>query len=323
MLAFGDLSFVNDALSFILVQLVDGIVYKLLAYIYNIYVALTKLDLFAAGTAGETIYENFTKTIYTTIAIVMIFIFAYRLLMYIMDPDGSYMPTLKTSKFIKGIVISVIFVIVAPVIFRYMSIFQFHVVSDNTIPKIVLGEDSGVDFINPGKQLSMLTLMSFYHPYDYTYSDFVSSDSKSCDDIGSGLGSDKLTDQWTNDMKQWCNADDFKVSYITSDKDIRKAIGDNVEYFWLICTICGGLVIYFMLSYAISVGTRAIKLGVLEMIAPIPILLRMFDDKTKFFDPWFNEIKKTYLELFIRIGMISLVIKLCTLVPEFIGLILG
>jgi hypothetical protein len=45
--------------------------------------------------------------------------------------------------------------------------------------------------------------------------------------------------------------------------------------------------------------------------------------KDKFYEPWFKEMKKTYLELFIRIAIIAFVIKLCTMVPIFIGMILG
>ena len=50
-------------------------------------------------------------------------------------------------------------------------------------------------------------------------------------------------------------------------------------------------------------------------------MLRMFG-RDKFFKPWFDEIKKTYLELFIRIAIIAFVIYLCTLIPTFIDVII-
>ncbi len=350
MLSFGVISFVVDGMSLIFVKLIDRFVYLLLGYIYNIYVALTKLDIFGATEEGRVMYEMFSSQIYKTIAIVMIFIFAYRLLMYIADPDGTYKSAVPTSKFIKGILYSVVMLIVAPTVFRYMSMFQFHVVSDGTITNIVLGESGGSNVINGGKQLSMITLMAFYHPYNTSYSDYVDADAWKVDENGNpkeitecsdimihgpsgdeNWGNPEATDirmKWASKMWDWCKDENaISPSIILNDDDIRKSIGDEseetgVEYFWIICTACGVGVIYFLLSYAIAVGTRAIRLGVLELVAPIPILLRMFG-KDKYYAPWFNELKKTYLELFIRIAVIAFVIKLCTMVPIFIGMILG
>lgn len=326
MLAFGSNSFITEALSLIFIRFIDYCVYSLLAYTYNIYVGLTKLDLFGGNNeAAKALYNNFSSQIYRTIAIVMIFIFAYRLLLYIMDPDGSKMPSVKTSKFIKGILLSVVLVIVAPVIFKYMGMFQFHVVSEDTIPNIIL--DTNATNINPGKQLAMITLMGFYHPYETTYNTFVDAgDATECSQIIKTVNDNDITERWSERMMEWCESEGYAPTELLEDDELRKAIGDDdsasgVEYFWVICTACGVIVIYFILMYAIAVGTRAVRLGVLQLIAPIPILMRMFDKK--YFDPWFGEIKKTYLELFVRIAIIAFTIKICTMVPIFIDIIFG
>ena len=326
MLAFGSNSFITEALSLIFIRFIDYCVYSLLAYTYNIYVGLTKLDLFGGNNeAAKALYNNFSSQIYRTIAVIMIFIFAYRLLLYIMDPDGSKMPDVKTSKFIKGILFSVVLVIVMPVIFKYMGMFQYHVVSEDTIPNIIL--DTNATSINSGKQLAMITLMGFYHPYGTKYNTCVNAtDATECSQIINMQSGDEIKERWSERMLEWCESDGYAPTELLGDEELRKAIGDDetaagVEYFWVICTACGVLVIYFILMYAIAVGTRAVRLGVLQLIAPIPILLRMFDKK--YYDPWFAEIKKTYLELFMRIAIIAFTIKVCTMVPIFIDIIFG
>ena len=314
------------------IGLIDTAVYTILAYAYHIYVGLTRLDLFGGSEASQKIYDNFSAQIYKTIAIVVIFIFAYRLLLYIMDPDGSKMPQTTTSTFIKGMLKSVVLVIIAPLIFEYMAIFQFDVVASNTIPNMILDTNNIAGVVNDGKQLAMITLMGFYHPYDKTYNDFVTGDDIPDGDQETKCNAiikqypDGVSKEWGEQMLEWCKDKNvLSPSALTQDEELRKAVADDsddgVEYFWIICTVCGCIVIYFIINYAIAVGTRAVRLGFLQLIAPIPILMKMFDEK--YYTPWFNEMKKTYLELFMRIAIISFIIKICTMVPLFIEIIFG
>ena len=342
MLPFGSIaSYVQDAFATIFIGLLDDGVYQILAVTYRIWVGITKLDLFGGSEAGERIYDEFSSRVYTVIAIVMVFIFAYRLLLYILDPGGKYMPKEKSGSLIKKMAFSIVLVILAPIIFKYLSVFQYHVVANNTIPSIVLGVEGGNRYLDNGKQITMITLMAFYHPMDTNYNTFVHntvagdenlSISQACDQIIVPVddlkdGCSTTTDacrKWREHMYDWCT-DETALSphKILHDGDLRNVIGDGngTEYFWIICTACGCAIIYFLVTYCISVGTRAVRLGFLEIIAPIPILLRSLNKK--YWDNWFAEMKKTYLELFLRIAIISFVIYMCTLVPTFIEMIAG
>ena len=346
MLAFGFSvgDFIHDAFATIFISLLDRVVYSILAVTYRIWVGITKLDLFGGSEAGEQIYDAFTGRIYTIISIVMIFIFAYRLILYILDPDGKYTSKLKENggTLIKRTILSVVLVIVAPIIFKYMSAFQYHVVANNTIPNIVLGTEGGNRYLDNGKQLAMITLMSFYHPNGTTYNTFVHNVVAGedgnivsvcneiivpADQLGDGCkdgtANPNICSSWRDSMYEWCS-DESAITpvKIINNKEVRKVIddADGTEYMWIVCTAGGCLVIYFLVAYCISIGTRAVRLGFLEIIAPIPIMLRMFDPD-KNFAPWMKEMKKTYLELFIRIAVISFVIYMCTLVPTFIEMI--
>lgn len=344
MLAFGfSISdFIHDSFATIFINMLDRVVYGILAVTYRIWVGITKLDIFGGSEAGEKIYDGFTERLYTILAIAMVFIFAYRLILYILDPDGKYQPKEKSGTLIKRIILSIILVIVAPVLFKYMAAFQYHVVSNNTIPNIILGTEGGNRYLDNGKQLAMITLMSFYHPNGTTYNTFVHNVEAGeegnivsvCDQIivptdqlgdgcKDGTANPNICASWRESMYEWC-ADEGAIAptKIIANSEVRNVIDDTggTEYMWIVCTAGACLVIYFLVAYCIAIGTRAVKLGFLEIIAPIPIMMRMFDP-AKYFTPWMDQIKKTYLELFLRIAIISFVIYMCTLVPTFIELI--
>ncbi|MCR4581620.1 MAG: hypothetical protein K5666_03825 [Bacilli bacterium] len=314
-------SFIMDAFCAIFIGLLDGVVYLLLSLIYAVWEVLAKVDIFGGGTAGEKIYEQFTARIFTVISIVMVFMVAYNIIKYIMDPDGDSVK--KTSGLVKQIIISVLMCIFAPLIFKYMAVFQYHVVANNTIPNIVLGTNGGNRKISSGKQLSMVVLMSFYHPYNTSYNDFVvNPNGDNCQDIITmNQGGDEVREEWANQMLKWCEDDGSAPQEITGHENFWSQIGEEegCEYMWIICTGVGVLVCYMLVQYCIAIGTRAVRLGFLEIIAPFPILIKPFDKTT--YDNWFKEMKTTYLELFIRIAVISFVVFVCSLIPGLISAI--
>ena len=317
--------FVHDAFLNIFLELLDTVVYSLLASLYLVWELIAKIDIFGGGSGGQVIYDTFTARIYTFIAIVMVFIFAYRLLCYIMDPDGSSKSGTSASTMIKNILTSVIMVVLAPLVFKYMSVFQYHVVANNTIPSIVLGTNGANEVIPSGKQLSMITLMSFYHPLDANYNTFVKNpNGGSCEEIIEipAFAGNQCQSVWGTVMMDWCKQNDHAPDEITTNDDLQGWVGEDegATYMWVVCTGAGVAVCYFLVQYCLALGARAARLGFLQIIAPVPLLLRIFD-KGSYFDPWFKEIKKTYLELFLRIAIISFVIFLCTLVPSILNAI--
>ena len=84
--------------------------------------------------------------------------------------------------------------VVLPVIFRYMTVFQDHVIKNNTIGAIVLGTaptSSSSKESGYGDSIGMTVLMSFYHPQGTGYNTFFDS-----------LGNLKDRDQAINECKE-------------------------------------------------------------------------------------------------------------------------
>ena len=326
MLSFG-VMWLLLAVSFIFITMLDFVSYGILGISYNLFILISKLDLFGGSSAGKVLYDGFSSRFYMVISIIMVFVFSYQLLLVIINPDDNKNGK-GMSSFVKDTVISVVLVIVCPLIFRYMSVFQNHMIQDNTIGAIVLGESSSNSKINPGKSISMIVYMSFYHPKGMTYSDFFDNDGNLLDGVCSGRSgsadeaSEDTCQAFYDDLKKWYESGSTPAA-LTSDTKLQKQIDEDggMEYWWIISNVCALIVAWFFISYTIDIATRAVKLGFLELVAPIPIFLRVFSKTKPSFDKWVQQVIKTYLELFVRLAVIFFIVELCKMVPSFISII--
>lgn len=84
------------------------------------------------------------------------------------------------------------------------------------------------------------------------------------------------------------------------------------NYMPIVSTVVGVIFIFILLSFTIDVAVRAVKLAVLRLIAPIPIIAYM-DPKgsgDESFKAWTKTLSSTYLDLFIRLAVVYFVIFL-------------
>lgn len=329
--------FITRTLGSIFVGMFDVVAYTLVSMSYRIFLAVSELDLFGGGTAGAALYEMFTKKMYLVLSVVMLFIFAYELILLLINPDGD--GTKKTTGLLKDFVISIALVVVLPVVFKYMTVFQLHVIKNNTIGALVLGTaptSSDTAETAYGDSIGMVVLMAFYHPQGAGYDSFFETtgefkgiDQAVTDCEAGGEASHDTCQSWAEALDKWnTKMQNSGLAFagfndITNNRDLINTLGDSdgSEYMWILCTGCGILVAWFFISYAIDLGTRAVKLGVLEIISPIPVMFNAIPKMKKSFETWKGELIKTYVELFVRLAIIFFIVKLCTLVPEFVEII--
>ena len=84
------------------------------------------------------------------------------------------------------------------------------------------------------------------------------------------------------------------------------------SYMPIISTVVGIVFIVIMISFTVDIAIRAIKLAVLRLIAPIPIISYMDPNGSKDggFNSWIKTLTQTYLDLFIRLAAVFFVIYL-------------
>ena len=92
-----------------------------------------------------------------------------------------------------------------------------------------------------------------------------------------------------------------------------------IHYRFLFSTVVGAATAYILFLFCIDIAMRSVKLGFLQMIAPIPII-SLCDPKSSkdgMFKKWSSTCFKTYIDLFIRLFSLYFGIYVITIIGEF------
>ena len=286
---------------------IDYVIYLAINICYQLFEVVSKVEVFSTENVGVI-----SRRIYTIIGIVMLFVFAYNIILAIVDPDSLSKGEKSVKNIVQNTIISIVLVTLFPLICEYMQIFQNHIIENNTIGNLIMGStasDSGENGQTKGAlNVSVTIFTAFYHPIDenkepVTLTECESSSVKLCSRYK------EMADNAKNGIGGLWN--------FMHDEDLNDGIyDDDMEYLFPLSTIAGVVAAYLFLSFSLDLGVRAAKLGALKLIAPIPIFLRITKPKGGQFDKWFSEFTKTYLQVFERIVIINFAMLLISFVSD-------
>ena len=286
---------------------IDYVIYLAINICYQLFEVVSKVEVFSTENVGVI-----SRRIYTIIGIVMLFVFAYNIILAIVDPDSLSKGEKSVKNIVQNTIISIVLVTLFPLICEYMQIFQNHIIENNTIGNLIMGStasDSGENGQTKGAlNVSLTIFTAFYHPIDenkepVTLTECESSSVKLCSRYK------EMADNAKNGIGGLWN--------FMHDEDLKDGIyDDDMEYLFPLSTIAGVVAAYLFLSFSLDLGVRAAKLGALKLIAPIPIFLRITKPKGGQFDKWFSEFTKTYLQVFERIVIINFAMLLISFVSD-------
>lgn len=282
---------------------IDYVIYLAINICYQLFEVVSEIEVFSAENVGVI-----SRRIYTIIGIVMLFVFAYNIILAIVDPDTLSKGDKSVKNIVQNTIISVILVTLFPLICEYMQKFQNHIVDNNTIGNLIMGSTAGNKDTSSALNVSVTIFTAFYHPLNengepVTLVECANSSAKLCSTYT------KLAEGATSNM--------IGLHKFMLDDDLIDGIyDDDMEYLFPLSTIAGVVAAYLYLSFSLDLGVRAAKLGALKLIAPIPIFLRITKPKGGQFDKWFSEFTKTYLQVFERILIINFAMLLISFVSK-------
>ncbi len=256
------------------------------------------------------------------------------------NPKNEYEKKLKNNGLIFGVLYSL----------------QHRILQQNTLGRLVLGDEftasnsssgnikkiGGITFSDAANSFASTILKTFIRinlipksertTDDSNKPDELNKDNWVCKDINSGV---------INTYKD-ANADPQKIlSFVNLDCDSASDSGffaiikaatkkatSSASYAFTYIPIMGGLTAYIfaflLLTFTIDVAIRAIKIAVLRLIAPIPVISYMSPNSKDngAMGTWAKSLMSTYLELFTRLLMVYLVIYI---IQDIIknGLVIG
>jgi len=102
---------------------------------------------------------------------------------------------------------------------------------------------------------------------------------------------------------------------------VDNIVGDetSITYLYLISTIAGIAVCYILLLYCIDLAVRSFKLAFYEIIAPLPIFMRVIPKQEKVFDNWWKAVLSCFVEVFTRMFILYLGVFFITYLPAILG----
>lgn len=319
------MTWLTDILNSIL-TFFDRIVYGLISTLYELLIYLANLDLFgmstitSSTTPNENIIVNFSSRIYALLGIFMLFKISFSILQYMVNPDDFSDKGKGFGKLVTNVLVSLVLIITVPYIFQKAYQIQGIILADNTLGKLILGQSNSENVAEGSTNAEMAEDLQFlvYGTFFSVKTDVLPScesgpvlgtkamaQNREClDDLAELLpdGANKLGDFFT--------ADNPDRRFDAFGEVVNTKNGDNqyvFNYMPVISTIAGGFIVVMLLSFCFDVAVRIIKLGFLEIIAPIPIISYMDpkqSSKDGMLGKWGKECLSTYLSLFIRIAII-------------------
>lgn len=101
-----------------------------------------------------------------------------------------------------------------------------------------------------------------------------------------------------------------EIDATTAEKDVVALMGDDkIELAFMIAIIAGVLILVFVVILCVDVVIRNLKLMLLDMLAPIPIICYA-DPKDKIFMNWLKMYGSVYVDLFIKLFAIKIALIL-------------
>lgn len=294
--------------------MIDGAIYNLICYVYEIFYYLATLNIFT-----EDNYHDIVQRIYLILGLFMLFVLAYSLLRATINPDEFAKGENSFPNIIKNVVISLVIIVLLPTVFSVAFNIQSTVLNNDTVPRLILGTDYVAENKSgEGRTIAFNLFKAFLYPN--TEGELCESDDvEACRSNILGNGWIGMTNgrPLTEIDDNVLNGASF-INYQIFSEAVRDG---NVTYLFPISTVAGIFTLYVLVNFCFDMAVRVIKLAFYQIIAPIPVICRILPggNMKDVFNKWVKQIISIFLEVFIRVAILALCVYLINIVISYNG----
>lgn len=286
---------------------ISSFLYQLMIGLYNIFELLCTSRLLE-----NDVLSMISSRIGLILGIVMFFYIAFAFVKMLIDPDAISSKDTGALAIIKKTLIVIVMFGSFNFVFDFLYQAQKFIVENHIISNFILPyqiEDDDLD--NFGSTLAYQLMFSFYVDNDFDdVSTEISQEERdiiqSCQSITSAFKNQVMIegkfDLGYTCLDQFVSIED---SYSGNEVDIFV-----INYNYIFSVLVAVFVDYILFMYCFKVGIRMIQLMVLEVLSPVAILSYLAPKKDTMFSKWLKLYSATYIDVFIRIGIINFVIFL-------------
>ena len=296
---------------------IDSIAFALVDDLYNLIVDFSKLEFFSSDAI-----KSVMKSTYVVISIFALFRIAIILVNAIINPDkltdskNGFLPVLR------NFVLMFVLLVLTPRLFTEAYKIQSTIVEGNYIQKLFLRSSAKAE--NPGKELKKIVVSSLVYPdknfatYDVEEGYKINGPyADKCDG-----NCKKAIEAYNNDVLTGNEGMFTTLSkYIGTSKKVDiNDDGDSetifvYNYMFIVTFAAGIFITYVLASMGLDIAIRAVELAVLQIISPL-FIVTMIDPKSVQSGPfkkWLQTVGKTYVSLFIKIAILTLMTLLISI----------
>lgn len=273
---------------------------------------MTCLDLFYVIGRANIVDNDIVSGIYQRVGLIlgifMLFRLTFSFVQMMISPDQISDKEKGVGSLVKKVVVVIAALALTPAVFTEVYNIQGVLLDSHVVEKVILGAENNSNLDEFSPQFSYYIFRSFYkkgdeEPIDSDYRNF-------CDDefYDTLLFESVVKNRNFNLAHDCLNVESGE----SGDEDI-----DKVTTFdgWTAILI-GVFVLYVLVMYIITLGMRVAKLAFLQLVAPVPILSYLSPKKETGFQKWLSQCISTFLDVFIRLAIITFGVMLMRLLVD-------
>lgn len=263
----------------------DGVIYKIAYMALSAFFEIIRLtgNITEYGTEISAVMRR----VMVLVGIFALFRLAIMLINYIMNPEKAKDASGNGQKIVKNVVLAFVMLILSPIVFSQMFKLQHTIIDSNVIPNIIYGTGSDYNVENQTKAIVNDIFLVFF------------SDNGECENTNSGECS-------------------IYNNVATGNSDVETLVGlelsNKFTYIPVISGIIGCLLVYYFAVFAIEMAIRLLKLLVLQVLSPIPIIMSVDPSQKDRLSKFFKLYISIWLQAFIRIITIYLAFVVCSFI---------
>ena len=311
-LAFDIFQLIKDGIGYAVQAGIRTIFYEICSFIYGLIINI--YDVFNALCNAQLldieIIKDISQRVGLVLGLIMFFMVSFSFIQMVLDPEKMTDKEMGAANIVKKVLIVIVMFGISPFIFDTLQTVQDNVISNNVLNRILLPNNYDVDSESFGKVISLNLFTSFYYLDEYkTENGADSTDYDNCSTDYNYLQNSVLSDG------------DFSSSCVTTpvnytDENGNERFGFIMNFNYILALVVGIFVCYCLIMYTISVGIRVVQLAFLQMISPMAFIAYLTPKKDNLFSKWLKMYAMTFLDVFIRIAIISLGVFLISIILD-------
>ena len=302
--------------------------------VYSLILLLADVDLFEIF--GNDIKNKFLALV----GLFMVFKLAFAVIQYIIDPDKMTNSSSGAQKILVRVVIALALLGTIDRLFSEAKNIQAIVLKEGVMEKLIFGtnsgnikKDIGDDGMSEDDNARYISYAIFAPFIRFNNVAFIENGKVPVcgpgifmDSIGKP-GAGEYSCEGTCCEKFEAEAEKADKLKLLKDAILRHSIGEAIfqvatlklnkkmifELDWFLAPVIGIIASVILVVIAINVAIRAVKLALLQLIAPLPIISYIdVNDKNSMFQKWLKLVISTYIDLFIRLFSFFFAIMIIT-----------